>query len=259
MFKIVFIFLFIQNIAFADYLPWSEIEKRFAKVSEHPKALSHVKCFFDKHQSDKFTMKLPSDIGFYNRCFATPTIALESTRVFAIVDYMVDSTKQRMFLIDRETGEISTMAVSHGRYQAGFFNTKMEDKKNTIKDVKYFSNVNGSLASSTGFFIAGQEHYGEKFGRSLAIHGLEEGVNDNACERDVVIHPHVLMTKERAHMMSSGCLMVSPDIIDHVINLLKGESFPNTRLISGGGLLFIYGPREDAWESETCDGNFRSI
>lgn len=251
--------LLISSTVKADYLSWDKLQGRFSKFSKNPKALSHVRCFFENHEKEQFQLKSPTSQEFFNRCYAKPVIGLDSTRVFAVVDYTVNSDQKRMFLIDRETGEISKMAVAHGRYKSGFFNLELEDKKNSIKEIKYYSNEIGSMASSSGFFIAGQDHEGIKFGRSLVIHGLEEGVNDNACERDVVIHKHFLMTKSKAYMLSSGCLMVSPKYIDDVIDLLKGKTDEEMRLQTSGSLVFIYGPREAAWEESTCPGNFNIV
>ncbi|MDD4976491.1 MAG: murein L,D-transpeptidase catalytic domain family protein [Bacteriovorax sp.] len=251
--------LLIGSTVKADYLSWDELQNQFNKVSKNPKAMGHVKCFFEKHEKDKFQLKNPTSEEVLNRCYAKPIIGLDSTRYFAIIDYLVNSDQERMFLIDRKTGEISKMAVAHGRYKAGFFNTKLEDKKNSIKEIKYYSNVINSMASSSGFFIAGQDFEASDFGRSLVIHGLEEGINDNACERDVVIHKHFLMTKSKAHMLSSGCLMVSPKLIDNVIDLLKGTADEEMRLQTSGSLVFIYSPREAAWDESSCPGNFNTV
>lgn len=238
------------------YLSWDELQNRFSKLSQNPKALSHVKCFFENHEKDKFRLKNITSRDFYNRCNAQPLISLDSSRVFAIIDYTVNSNEQRMFLIDRQTGEISKMAVAHGRYNTGFFNLKLSKNKNSIKEIKYYSNTINSMASSSGFFIAGQDYEASDFGRSLVLHGLEEGINDNACERDVVIHKHYLVTKSKVFMLSSGCPMVSPKYIDHVINLLRGTSDEEMRLQSGGSLVFIYSPREAKWSEGSCPGNF---
>jgi hypothetical protein len=246
---IFLLILLISSVVKADYVSWNELQTQFNKVSKNPKALSHVKCFFEKHEKDHFQLKAPT-------CYAKPVIGLDSTRFFAIVDYMVNSDQQRMFLIDRKTGKISKMAVAHGRYKAGFFNTKLEDQKNSIKEIKYYSNEINSMASSSGFFIGGQDFAASDFGRSLVIHGLEGGINDNACERDVVIHKHFLMTKSKAYMLSSGCLMVSPKLIDNVIDLLKGTADEEMRLQTSGSLVFIYSPREAAWSESSCPGNF---
>lgn len=255
-------FLFFLSLkANADYLSWDELERRFSLLSPNPKALSHVRCFFEQHAQNKFLLKAP-DVGmekFNDLCYGNPIISLDSTRVFAIADYTLPSHKQRFFLVDRITGKITKIAVAHGRYKAGFFNLKAGFQKNTIKEITYFSNVVNSMASSSGFFIAGQDTEGEKFGRSLVIHGIEKDINDNACQRDVVIHQHFLMTRQKSYMLSSGCLMVSPGSIDHVINLLRGEADDKMILQKSGSLVFIYGPREAAWEKSTCHGNFNVI
>lgn len=262
--KKIFYFLLLQFLlntpgaVMAQYLPWDELQNKFSKVAPNPKALSHVRCFLERHGRDTFSLKPPQNHEFLNRCYARRDIELGSDRVIALIDYTVDSDQERMFLIDRMTGAISQMAVAHGRYKSGFFRHSIGDQKNSIKKIKYFSNEIGSMASSTGFFIAGQDHVGKRWGRSLVIHGLENGINDNACERDVVIHGAFLMSKKRAYMLSSGCPMVSPDYIDHVVTLLRGESDEEMRLQTPGSLVFIYGPREAAWEKDSCPVNLRS-
>ena len=147
------------------------------------------------------------------------------------------------------------MGVAHGRYNAGMFNRTLSENKNTVKYARYFSNEPGSNAPSSGFFVAGTEYVG-KFGRSLVVHGLENGINDNACERTVVIHKHTLVTKSSAHIQSSGCPMVSKGHIDHVINLLEGSTNSDNGDESNGSVIFIYGPRESKWSAGTCDGDF---
>lgn len=240
-----------------EYLSWNEIQKKFNEASKNPKALSHVRCFFENHEEDKFSLKKPKKEKYNNRCFSKKNIGLDSTRYFSIIDYTVTSDRRRMFIIDRLTGAITSIAVAHGRYKAGFFNQTMKENQNTVKEIKYYSNVEGSLASSSGFFIAGQDFEASDFGRSLVVYGIEEGINDNACERDIVIHPHLLVSKSKAYVLSSGCMMVSPSSNDNVINLLKGTATEDMRLETSGGLVFIYGSREAQWENATCPGNFR--
>lgn len=258
--KFLFLFVLIAaTAAKAEYVPWDDLQRRFAKLSPNPKALSHVRCFFEKHQHDKFQLKSPASRDFYNRCYGKPVIGLDSTRFFAIVDYTMDSDEKRMFIIDRELGEIFRIAVSHGRYKTWFFNLRLKENKNSIKRIKYYSNEIGSMASSSGFFIGGQVHEGEKFGKSMVIHGLEEGINDNACERDVVVHKFFLMSKSKAYMLSSGCLMVSPKYLDDILGMLKGTTDEELILQKSGSLLFIYGPREAKWEESSCTGNFNIV
>lgn len=261
LFPIYFLFVTgLSTVTQADeFLNWETLEQKLHEVTDNTKPLSHVKCFFEQHGQKTFQLKAPEDPSFYNRCFANPEIKLDSHRVFALVDYTKTSDIQRMFLIDRKTGAISTMAVAHGRFKAGFFNQTLEENKNSIKEIKYYSNTKNSMASSSGFFIGGQDYEAQDFGRSLIIHGLEKDINDNACERDVVVHKHFLVTKKKAHMLSSGCLMVSPLLIDHVINLLRGKTDDDLKLKSGGSLIFIYGPREEQWKTGTCEGSFTPV
>lgn len=233
----------------AEYLSWNEIEKRFQKENLNLKALSHVRCFFEKHENSVFRKKISFADDSDNRCGGEPEITLDSKRVFALIDYVAPSDEKRMFLVDRKTGEISQMAVAHGRYAAGMFNSKLSENKNSIRHARYFSNEINSNAPSSGFFVAGIDYEG-KFGRSLVLHGLEEGINDNACERAVVIHKHALVSQSKAHILSSGCPMINKSYLDHVINILKAPEDSN------GSLVFIYGPREASWSKASCEGSF---
>lgn len=249
-----FLSLVITTQVKADYLSWKEIENRFKSQNLNTKALSHVQCFFEKHEKTVFQKK-QSYGGTENRCSGSSDITLDKKRVFALIDYTAPSNDRRMFLVDRETGEISKMAVAHGRYNASMINTHLSYNKNSIKWAKYFSNELGSNAPSSGFFVSGVEYEG-KFGRSMVLHGLETGVNDNACQRAVVIHKHLMVTKSSARLLSAGCPMISKDYIDHVINLLEGHQNPDNGEETHGSVVFIYGERESNWARSTCDGNF---
>lgn len=235
--------------AHADFLSWREIEKRFKQENLNTKILSHVQCFFNKHENTVFRKKISFAEENESRCSGDSQITLDSKRVFAIIDYVAPSDEKRMFLVDRQTGEISKMAVAHGRYMAGMFNMKLSENKNSIKHARYFSNEINSNAPSSGFFVAGIDYEG-KFGRSLVLHGLEDGINDNACERAVVIHKHAMVSTSEAHILSSGCPMISKSYLHHVLNILKAPEGAN------GSVVFIYGPREAAWEASSCEGNF---
>ena len=90
----------------------------------------------------------------------------------------------------------------------------------------------------------------------MVLHGLETGINDNACQRAVVVHKHLMVTKSSARLLSAGCPMISRDYIDHVINLLEGHQNPDNGEEINGSVVFIYGERESRWASSTCNGNF---
>lgn len=212
--------------------------------------IDHMQCFLKQNANKFFELKMPhanANRALLNRCYPDGGMAkINLKRTFALIDYNRPSNKRRMFLVDRVTGKISTMAVSHGRYKSWYMRRRKKKNYNTTKWASYFSNTPNSNASSTGLFLAGREYYG-KWGRSLILHGLEKGINDNACRRAVVIHSHSLVSKNRAYIMSSGCPMVSKSYINHVIDILKAPEEENT-----GGLVFIYGKRERDWPSNTC-------
>ncbi len=249
-FTTLYLLIVFTNVR-ADYKSWDELGARLKEAGGDSKALSHLACFFNHNKDKSFDVgpvELPENI---DRCAPKTELKIERQRIVALIDYTKASDTRRMFLIDRKTGGITTMAVAHGRYKAWFLNFKLRENKNSVKWAKYFSNELGSNAPSSGFFIAGQDYEG-KFGRSLALFGIEKGVNDRACDRNVVIHKHRLVTENKSYYLSSGCPMVAPSQIDHVIDLLKGDSDEDINLTRAGGLVFIYGEREKAWTSGTC-------
>lgn len=254
-FTILYILAAFSNVK-AEYISWQDLTLKLKAAGGDPKALSHLACFYEANKEKTFDLgpvELPEN---RERCTPKADLKIERHRVVALIDYTRPSDERRMFLIDRKTGGITTMAVAHGRYKAWYLNFKLRENKNTVKWAKYFSNDLGSNAPSSGFFIAGQDYQG-KFGRSLALFGLENGINDRACDRNVVIHKHRLVSKDKAYYLSSGCPMVAPSQIDHVIELLKGQSDEDVNLTRAGGLVFIYGPREKAWASGTCPAEVR--
>src|ERR1700759_3216877 len=50
-----------------------------------------------------------------------------------------------------------------------------------------FSNINDSHQSSLGFYLTDDVYMG-KHGRSLHLDGLDEGFNDDARAREIVVH-----------------------------------------------------------------------
>lgn len=148
-------------------------------------------------------------------------ISPKQKRYIAIVDFTQDSTKKRFFLIDIYRHEIVyNDLVAHG------MNTGE-------KEAKVFSNEEDSHMSSLGFYITGETYYGSN-GYSLKLDGLDKGLNDNARERDIVIHGASYVSERNIAEMnrigrSWGCPALSPAISEDVIEKLKG-----------GNLLFVY-------------------
>ena len=66
-----------------------------------------------------------------------------------------------------------------------------------MEEALSFSNEPGTLKSSLGLFVTAETYYG-RHGYSLKLDGLEEGVNDNARERLIVLHGAEYVSRDRA-------------------------------------------------------------
>ena len=157
-----------------------------------------------------------------------------------IIDYSLPSYEERLWVIDMKTMTVLfEEIVAHGMGSPRGSGGDME----TAKD---FSNLHGSKKSSLGLFVTAETYHG-RHGYTLRLDGLEEGVNDNARERLIVIHGAHYVTGNRAddHLVgrSWGCPVVRPEISREIIDAIKG-----------GSALWIYYP-DDEWleESEFLD------
>ena len=160
--------------------------------------------------------------------------------VLTIIDYELSSYQQRLWVIDMEGGRVVHQEwVAHGM-------GKPRGSGGTMEDALSFSNDKGTLKSSLGLFITAETYYG-RHGYSLKLDGLEEGVNDNARERLIVLHGAHYVSEGRADDRligrSWGCPAVRPGIANIIINAIKE-----------GSVMWIYYPHEE-WleESEFLD------
>jgi hypothetical protein len=95
-------------------------------------------------------------------------------RYLTVIDFTRPSYARRMHLIDTETGEVERFLVAHGENSGYIYATEL-------------SNRIGSHQSCRGFFLTGEAYEGD-YGPALRLHGLEDGVNDHAFRRDIVLH-----------------------------------------------------------------------
>jgi hypothetical protein len=153
------------------------------------------------------------------------SIEVPNKKLLSIIDYSKPSSEKRFFIIDLENRKLLyNTLVAHGK-KSGYINATK------------FSNKYGSHKSSLGFFRTGKSYYGKR-GYSLELEGLENGINDNARSRGIVIHGAKYVDERLANGngvigRSWGCPAVSKKLSKEIINLLKG-----------GSLLFIYGEDE---------------
>ena len=141
--------------------------------------------------------------------------------VLTIIDYELPSYRKRLWVIDMKTGGVLFEEwVAHGMGAP-------RGSGGTMEETLAFSNEKGSLKSSLGLFITGETYQG-KHGYSLRLDGMEEGINDRARERLIVIHGAGYVSEGRAadHLVgrSWGCPVLRPGISREVIDAIEGGS-----------------------------------
>jgi hypothetical protein len=153
------------------------------------------------------------------------------TKVLTVIDFSLPSTAKRMWIIDPEKGKVLlSSVVSHGRNSGDLM-------------AKSFSNQPESYKSSIGFYKTA-ETYSGKHGYSLRLDGLEQGFNDQARNRAIVIHGADYAREEFAKSVgrlgrSLGCPALPSELSAKAIDLIKD-----------GSLLFIFG-KDDGYLSKS--------
>lgn len=151
--------------------------------------------------------------GYYNLKQAHKLPA--NSNIITVVDFSRPSTSKRMWIVDlaNQTLLLNTW-VAHG--QGSGDNLPV-----------HFSNNADSHQSSLGFYVTDDIYFG-KHGRSLRIDGMDNGFNNKARERAIVIHAADYVCQNTINQLgrlgrSFGCPAVSPQVVDQVINTLKGK------------------------------------
>ncbi len=140
---------------------------------------------------------------------------IANRKILTVIDYSKRSTDARMFIVNLESGKVRALRVSHG---AG-----SDPEKDGWANPDKFSNVEGSHATSLGFFLTAETYYG-KHGYSLRLDGLSK-TNSNARARAIVIHGATYVKEATVIQGRSwGCPAVAMEVRDEVVNTLKGGS-----------------------------------
>ena len=173
------------------------------------------------------------NLGVFELALGAATCAIQSGEVvdpatLTIIDYSRPSSERRLWVFDLP-GRLLLFKelVAHGRGSGDNLATS-------------FSNEPESHQSSLGLFVT-DEAYDGRNGYSLRLHGLDQGYNDQAYARAIVMHgaPYVSEKFARAQGRigrSLGCPALSEGIAREVIDTVKG----------GHGLVFAYYP-DPAW------------
>ena len=145
--------------------------------------------------------------------------------VITIIDFSLPSNQERLWVLDLvEVKVLYHCLVSHGRNSGEIM-------------AENFSNKPGSYASSPGFYTTGETYFG-KHGFSLRLNGIENGINDKARERAIVIHgadyvSPAFIEKNGRLGRSLGCPAVPEELSREIIETIKD-----------GTCLFVYAPTE---------------
>jgi L,D-transpeptidase catalytic domain len=137
--------------------------------------------------------------------------------LLTVIDYSLPSTEPRLWVLDLESGKVLFYElVAHGSGSGDKVPTR-------------FSNVNDSRTTSLGLFLTGDTYEGGN-GYSLKLKGLDEGVNDRAEERHIVMHGAWYVSADHARQYgmlgrSWGCPALPAAEAKPVIDTIKGGSF----------------------------------
>lgn len=198
-----------RALASAEAASVSAAELLYNNIKSHSASVPGFECFA-KAVSGFNALKLQGKI---KKDFLT------------VIDFSKSSNTKRLWIIDMATQTvIYNTLVAHGRNSGDEFATK-------------FSNDASSNCSSLGFYATGEIYMG-KHGESLRLDGLEQGINNNARNRAVVMHAadYVSEAFAKQHQRigrSLGCPALPNGLNKEIINLIKGKS-----------CLFIYHPSQ---------------
>lgn len=147
----------------------------------------------------------------------------EDRQILTVADFSKSSTQARLWVIDLKKKKVLyNTYVAHGQGSG--------DDMATV-----FSNLEGTHASSLGFYVTSDTYTGEH-GNSLRLKGMDNGFNDAALSRGIVVHAAEYVSKSNIACQgrlgrSWGCPAIAPELAQPIINAIKG-----------GTCLFIYHP-----------------
>jgi hypothetical protein len=145
------------------------------------------------------------------RFFAANKSRIQNQTFMTIVDMTQNSSKKRMFVVNMTTGAVQTYLVAHGS----------GSDTNDDGYAERFSDTEGSLMTSLGFYTTGSTYQG-KNGLSLYLNGLES-TNAHALERGIVMHGADYVNPSHTGR-SWGCLAIEKKYVATLIPALKNSS-----------------------------------
>jgi hypothetical protein len=136
--------------------------------------------------------------------------------LLTVIDYSLPSTEPRLFVFDLGARKLLFRELcAHG-------------KNSGDNMANYFSNEPGSEATSLGLFVTADTYNGSN-GYSLRLKGLEEGINDMAFDRAIVMHGAYYVSSEAIRALgrlgrSWGCPAIPVGAAHKIIDTIRGGS-----------------------------------
>jgi hypothetical protein len=139
---------------------------------------------------------------------------IRNRRYITIARFSQDKSENRFYLIDTSTGQVQFEKVSHGKKSDKDHNGKVEPTD--------FSNENDSNRSSCGLIMTGKSYQSALFKpkTSLHLHGMQPGINDNMCGRQIMAHAK----KPAGEKDTLGCLGLPAEKTVEIIEKIKDWS-----------------------------------
>lgn len=139
---------------------------------------------------------------------------IDNKKYLSVVDFSLNSTLARFFVIQIDSGKVWSLHVAHGE-GSDVDNDGLAEQ---------FSNIVDSHMSSLGFYFTA-EVYNGLWGRSMRMDGLSDS-NSKIRERAIVIHgaDYVVDDDRVQPGRSWGCFSFSMAKKDELINRLQGGS-----------------------------------
>ena len=231
---LVFIILLHMPIVFANNISHSQLTQQSSAPEKHLNnhtALSEnsidnntITAAYDSMQLKELGLsKQTFEYAIKGFNYLVNKGELAKDNIISIVDFSQPSSKKRLFVID-----LNNYRVLFYTYVAHGVNSGKEY-------ANAFSNNQSSYKSSLGFYET-QNTYIGGHGYSLRLQGLENGINDNANSRDIVIHGAAYVNesliKAQGYIGRSwGCPALPENLFKPIIDKIKN-----------GSCLFIYSP-----------------
>ena len=141
---------------------------------------------------------------------------IEKSNLLSIADMSQSCNAKRLYVIDMANKKVLfNTYVAHGRNSGEEFASS-------------FANKNNSYKSSLGFYVTGNTYQGTH-GTSMRLKGVEQGINDIAEQRGIVMHGAAYVSESFIQQTgrlgrSQGCPAVPENLCKPIVDIIKEGS-----------------------------------